>query len=244
MNHGYADAEGTRSLDLEPEDEPNRYPIQLYHHVAAAIDWRGLDGLEVGCGRGGGTSYVMRRFEPRSLVGLDLTESAISFCDRQYALPGLSFRRGDAQRLPFEAESFDVVLNVESSGSYEDKAAFFAEVARVLRPGGYFLFADYRRRQGAEKLRNQLARTDLHSLGEQDISENIRRALILDDARKRRLIEKHVPRPLRATVGKFAFVLGGKDDELGRFERGEKVYLSFVMQKPNRAAADAERERP
>src|SRR3546814_1062192 len=85
-------------IDLLPGDEPDRYSIQLYHQTAAALDWTGLDGLEVGCGRGGGASYVARYLKPRSLVGLDIADRAIEFCRRRHAAPGLSFVSGDAQR--------------------------------------------------------------------------------------------------------------------------------------------------
>src|SRR5690606_18302085 len=157
LNHGFAPDGGDRSdIDLQPEDEAERLSIQLYHHVASAVDWRGRDGLEVGCGRGGGASYVARYLKPRSLIGLDIAAKSIAFCRDRHSAPGLSFRHGDAQNLPFPDESFDIVLNVESSGSYPDRAVFFREVARVLRPGGHFLFADYRRSDAIRKLRKQL----------------------------------------------------------------------------------------
>src|SRR3546814_1642580 len=122
-------------IDLLPGDEPDRYSIQLYHQTAAALDWTGLDGLEVGCGRGGGASYVARYLKPRSLVGLDIADRAIEFCRRRHAAPGLSFVSGDAQKLPVPAASFDVVLDVESSGSSPDRDAFFAERSEERRVG-------------------------------------------------------------------------------------------------------------
>ena len=61
MNYGWASLDPTASaLTLRPEDEPNRYCIQLYHRVASVVDLCGSDVLEVGCGRGRGASYVMR----------------------------------------------------------------------------------------------------------------------------------------------------------------------------------------
>src|SRR4051794_29927493 len=61
MNYGYAPLDpGAAVPALRPEDEKDRYCIQLYHHVASACDLRGKDVLEVGCGRGGGASYVAR----------------------------------------------------------------------------------------------------------------------------------------------------------------------------------------
>jgi ubiquinone/menaquinone biosynthesis C-methylase UbiE len=60
----------------------------------------------------------------------------------------MDFVHGDAQSLPFADESFDVVINIEASHGYPDFPRFLAEVARVLRPGGRFLYADVLLRQG------------------------------------------------------------------------------------------------
>jgi ubiquinone/menaquinone biosynthesis C-methylase UbiE len=57
---------------------------------------------------------------------------------------GLEFVEGDAQNLPFPDESFDAVINIESSHFYPNFDQFLAEVKRVLRPGGFFLYADVR----------------------------------------------------------------------------------------------------
>ena len=62
MNYGYASANG--KIPLQSQDEPDRYSLQLYHHVASAINLAGLDVLEVGSGRGGGASYIMRLSQP------------------------------------------------------------------------------------------------------------------------------------------------------------------------------------
>ena len=56
---------------------------------------------------------------------------------------------GDAENLPFEDNSFDAIINVESSHCYGNVEQFLREVHRVLRPGGDFLFVDLR---GAQKL--------------------------------------------------------------------------------------------
>lgn len=81
MNYGWASLDPSdRVLSLLPEDERNRYCIQLYHRVAGAINLSRMDVLEVGCGRGGGASHVMRYLRPRSLTGLDLAANATAFC--------------------------------------------------------------------------------------------------------------------------------------------------------------------
>ena len=140
LNYGYVslDSRGS-SLKLRPEDEQNRLKIQLYHRVVGSIDVRGKDVLEVGCGRGGGASFVMRYLGPRTVTGLDLAALAVVFCRRRHRVEGLTFTKGDAQNLPIPDESFDVVVNVESSHTYPSFERFLREVARVLRPGGHFL---------------------------------------------------------------------------------------------------------
>ena len=59
------------------------YYMQLYDHVAGAVDLRDLKVLEVGSGRGGGADYIKRYLKPESMVGLDISENAVSFCTQK-----------------------------------------------------------------------------------------------------------------------------------------------------------------
>ncbi len=229
MNYGY---HLPAPLDLLPKDQEHRYSIQLYHLVASAVDLRELALLEVGCGRGGGASYVCRYLRPRTLIALDLAASAIAYCREHYNTPGLSFRRGDAEALDFPDNSFDALLNVESSICYEHPQRFFAEAARVLKPGGHFLYADIRTRQELPAWNAQLAATGLEKLAEEDITAGVLAALELDNERRRRLIQQYVPRLLRPTFREFAGVRGSQFF-YGAFASGEKVYKRFLFQKPN-----------
>ena len=145
LNYGYEE-DPPMALPLAASDEPNRYSIQLYHRTATQVDLSGKQVLEVSCGHGGGASYLMRTLRPASYTGLDLNPAGIDFCRKRHNLPGLDFVHGDAENLPFADESFDAVINVEASHRYPDFPRFLAEVARVLRPGGHFLYADFRRR--------------------------------------------------------------------------------------------------
>ena len=56
----------------------------------------------------------------------------------------LSFKVGDSENIPLEKSSVDIVINVESSHCYGSFSGFLKEVSRVLRPGGRFLFCDFR----------------------------------------------------------------------------------------------------
>ena len=78
LNYGYIN---DNNLELKEDDEINRYPIQLYHQVANATGLKDLNVLEVGCGRGGGASYIARYLKPKSIKGIDRCKKAIKFCE-------------------------------------------------------------------------------------------------------------------------------------------------------------------
>ncbi len=231
MNYGWADLDPeAKEIPLSDDDEPSRYCIQLYHYVASAIDLSGMDVLEVGCGRGGGASYIMRYFNPRSLVGIDITANAIRFCNRHYDIAGLSFVRDKAESLQFDDNSFDVIVNIESSHCYASMEQFLDGVHRVLRPGGYFLFADLRLKEELGTLYQQLGNTGLTLLKQKRISPNVVRALDLDNERKQELIKQRVPRILQNVFSEFAG-MKGTHTSYGRLKRGDMEYLSFVFRK-------------
>jgi ubiquinone/menaquinone biosynthesis C-methylase UbiE len=233
MNYGYTDLDPkAKPLELSAEDEKHRYPIQLYHRVASAIDWAGLEALEVGSGRGGGACYIMRRFRPKSIIGLDLAVKAIDFCHRYYSLPGLSFAPGNAECLPFADHSFDVIINLESSLYYPNIGRFLSEVVRVLKPNGYFLYADMRYQEEIDNWQTRLRRTGLDLLHEEDITPNVVKALALDNERKRKLINQYVPKILHRPFYEFAGITGAGLAH-GSPRAGERLYLNFVLHKVN-----------
>ncbi len=231
LNYGYHDAAYLSSpLDLPPELRSHRYQMQLYHHIASAVQWTGLDALEVGSGRGGGAAYLATQFAPRSFVGMDLAPNATEFCRRYYSVPGLSFEHGNAERLPFPSQVFDILLNVESALDYPRVERFYSEVRRVLKPGGYFLYADIRYWEEMPIWRQQLQDQGLIPVSEEDITPQVRQALELDYDRKLRLVAAHVPWLLRAHAGDFAGLTGAGLYQ-DRPEYGKRIYLNFVFRK-------------
>jgi ubiquinone/menaquinone biosynthesis C-methylase UbiE len=231
MNYGWADLDPeAKEMPLGDNDEPNRYCIQLYHHMAGSVDLSGRDVLEVGCGRGGGASYIKRRLNPRSVVGVDITARAISFCNRHYDVPGLSFVRGGAESLQFDDNSFDVIVNIESSHCYASMERFLEGVHRVLRPDGRLLLADLRPKEKVDTLRQQLEKSGLTLLREERITPHIVRALDLDNERKRKLIKQNVPRPLQSLFSEFAG-MKGTHASYDKLKSGDIEYLSFALRK-------------
>jgi SAM-dependent methyltransferase len=227
MNYGFNDP--ISRLELDPMDEPNRACIQLYNYVAGAVSLHGLNVLEVGSGRGGGASFITRYLKPAKLTGIDLSEEAVRFCQRTHRVPGLSFQAGDAELLPFERDVFDAVINIESSHCYPHLPAFFNEAARVLKPGGHFLYADFRFRNSVDSWRQTLRASGLTIKAEADITSGVVRGLDIENDRKLAMIDRLVPKILHSSIRDFAAVRGSK--MYNAFCTGSLAYLRFVMQK-------------
>jgi ubiquinone/menaquinone biosynthesis C-methylase UbiE len=230
MNYGFVSLEPEVSpLDLAQEDEDDRYFIQLYHHVATAVDLQGKQVLEVGSGRGGGAAYVARYLKPDRIVGLDFADNNIRFARQTYPLPNLSFQQGDAEALPFENDVFDMVLNVESSHCYGSMEQFVKEVSRVLKPGGIFSWTDLRLIDELEALQASFERSGLKRIRSTDISRNVLKALELINERKHTLLQTYVPSFLKGSFQEFSAV---KDSQLYEaLQTGQAVYLSYVFEK-------------
>ncbi|SEF23474.1 Methyltransferase domain-containing protein [Amycolatopsis pretoriensis] len=180
MNMGY---QATENEAVAPAaDEPIqtsiwRYAQQLYDLVAAQAPLEGKDLLEVGSGRGGGAAFVTTTHSPRSVVGLDYSPNNVEFCSRVHRIPGLDFRHGDAEDLPFADHTFDAVLNIESAHCYPDVDRFFSEVRRVLKPGGHLLFADEWWTIRKNELAEKVSAAGLRVVAEEDITDGVIRAL-------------------------------------------------------------------
>jgi ubiquinone/menaquinone biosynthesis C-methylase UbiE len=228
LNWGYEE-EPPLGIPLGESDEPNRYSIQLYHQTATQVDLSGKKVLECSSGHGGGASYITRTLHPASYTGLDFNADGVAFCQKRHKLPGLEFVQGDAQNLPFPDESFDAVINVEASHIYPDFERFVSEVARVLRPGGHFLHADFRNRDSFSEWDTALGKPRLRILSEKNISEQVLRGLRLNSPRSEDLINRNLPIFLRRFGREFAVVDGSwfyKD-----LENGEIEYRAYCLTK-------------
>ena len=192
FNFGYEE-DPPMALPLAAYDEANRYCIQLYHVTASQVDLSGKRVLEVSCGAGGGASYIVRNLGPASYTGLDLNPASIEKCRERHKLPGLDFVQGDAENLPFADQSFDAVINVEASHQYPHFPRFLEEVARVLRPGGYFLYTDSRRAPVIAEWEAALADAPLRKISERAIDEEAKRGLDANTRRTQQQISGRLP---------------------------------------------------
>lgn len=228
LNYAF-ETEPPVGLKLEAGDERNRACIQLYHHVASQVEVRGKDMLEVSCGHGGGASWIVRNLGPASYVGLDLNPSGIRFCKQRHRAPRLDFVQGDAEALPFANGSFDVVINVEASHCYADFPRFLAEVARVLRAGGSFVYADFRFADGLEEWEKALAECGMERLAMRDIREEVLRGMDANAAKSEALVRDHLPVWLRSLGRDFAGVPNSRVYDA--LKSGELSYRSYCFRK-------------
>jgi ubiquinone/menaquinone biosynthesis C-methylase UbiE len=230
MNYGYSALDGENpGLQLNQDEQFQRYSAYLYYRVAQSVDLKDRDYLEVGCGRGGGSALVKRQFEPHSVTGIDFAPRAIEFCKRYHHVDGLHFKVGDAENLPFAAESFDVVASVESSHCYPNIDAFLREAHRVLRPNGHLLLADFRNSDEFDHLRDQFVAAGFDIIEDESITKNVVHALDLDSQRRLQVVNKHTLRGTRRTMLEFTGVAGSRI--YTDFSSGFVDYRRFVMSK-------------
>lgn len=195
LNWGYEQSP-PMAVPLEPPDEPDRYSIQLYHRTATQVNLMDKRVLEVSCGHGGGASYLARALQPASCAGLDLNPAAIAFCQKRHQVAGLEFVQGSAEDLPFPDQSFDAVINVQSSVHYSRFPRFLAEVARVLCAGGHFLYADLRFREQIADWEAALAVAPMRMLSQNEINAEVLRGIVKNAQQWQHVIDRRMVRVL------------------------------------------------
>jgi ubiquinone/menaquinone biosynthesis C-methylase UbiE len=142
----------------------------------------------------------MRKLGPASYTGLDLNPASIDKCRDKHKLPGLDFVQGDAENLPFPDHSFDAVVNVEASHQYPDFPRFLSEVARVLRPGGHFLYTDSRRAPAIAQWEEALADAPLRKISDRSIDEEAKRGLAANTRRTQERISSRLPAVMNSLI--------------------------------------------
>jgi ubiquinone/menaquinone biosynthesis C-methylase UbiE len=118
--------------------------------------------LDVGTGTGAGARVLLKRFAEADVVGVDLAPQMLAEARR--LVPEAAFVHGDASALPFDDASFDLV-------AHQNMIPFLDEVARVLRPGGWTIFAFSAGPETPIWVEPDMLRRELHRRGFTEFAE-------------------------------------------------------------------------
>ncbi|GLC72181.1 Tocopherol O-methyltransferase [Pleodorina starrii] len=133
MHHGYY----PKGAPPKSNQQAQVDMIEETLKVAGVTEVRSM--VDVGCGIGGSSRYLSRRFGCRS-AGITLSPKQAARANAISQAEGfgdkLHFQVGDALAQPFESGSFDLVWSMESGEHMPDKKQFVSELARVCAPGG------------------------------------------------------------------------------------------------------------
>lgn len=116
-------------------DLADRLPVKSDHHI-----------LDIGCGLGGPARYIATRFKCRA-TGIDITPAFVDTARKLTALLGLegqvTIDHGDGQHLPYHDGVFDGAFTQHVTMNVADRARFFSEACRVLKPGAFFALTEH-----------------------------------------------------------------------------------------------------
>jgi ubiquinone/menaquinone biosynthesis C-methylase UbiE len=139
---------------LAPYDQFHGRGLEATTEVADLVGATASDHiLDIGSGIGGPARYFANRFGCR-VTGIDLTPE---FCDVARHLTQLldledriKFEVGNALAMPFADGSFDGAYSMNVSMNIADKSAFYHEIHRVLKPGGWLALSELAKGEGGE----------------------------------------------------------------------------------------------
>lgn len=113
------------------------YAIDLYKRIEQLP---GKKILEIACGTGRVTKHLASKIQGASITATDLNADMITVARKRVGQETIEWKVADAQDLPFPNDSFDIVVCQFGFMFVPDKLKAFAEVFRVLKESGHFIF--------------------------------------------------------------------------------------------------------
>ncbi|ANG61859.1 malonyl-[acyl-carrier protein] O-methyltransferase BioC [Marinobacterium aestuarii] len=141
--HRIADSFSRAALTYDAAAELQR---QIGHQLLELLPPGGSEAepgrvLDLGSGTGYFTPLLRQRFASSQLVSLDLAQGMLAYARQHRPDPHAVWVCGDAEALPLASDSLDLIFSSLAIQWCEQPARLFAEIARVLRPGGRFVVA-------------------------------------------------------------------------------------------------------
>jgi len=105
------------------------------------LDWLapapGQKWVDIGCGSGAFTKLIVERCAPAAVDGIDPSNGQLAYARARQGVEGAVFQQGDAMALPYADARFDIAVMALVIHFVPDPAKGVAEMARVVRPGGW-----------------------------------------------------------------------------------------------------------
>jgi len=168
------------------------YAVDRFAHVAGRSGWPYASALELGCGTGFFTLNLKLGGVLEDGHVTDLSPGMVEVAQRNARSLGFAVegRVADAERLPYDDDSFDLVIGHAVLHHIPDVELAFREVLRVLKPGGRFVFAgeptrygDYIARRLSQQELDESSRAaaleavvDIHTFAPRELAATARRA--------------------------------------------------------------------
>lgn len=236
LNYGYVSDGSAEHAAFELAAHTlNRASVKLVLEVIGRYDLNGASILDVGCGRGGTVDTIVHYYQPREVIGVDLSPAAIAFCQRRYKHKHVRFQTGDAEALSFADRSFDYVTNIESSHSYSDIAAFYQGVYRMLKSNGVFLYTDNMPVERMQACISLLQQIGFELEVDRDITRNV---LLSCDEQSSRKVQTFSPDNPSEVINGFLAVPGSQIYET--MKDGQSAYRILSLRKAGSSEMTAE----
>lgn len=166
-------------ISIEQRIECSKEMYRVIGNLAKILKQNSL--LDVGCGLGYGTALLSNHYQPKLVVGVDISADQIARA-KNHQISGISsgklrFTIGEAESLPFTDRSFDSIVSVQAAQHFLCINSFAKEARRIIKPGGKLVITSFfpKSKEGVETLNAIIP--DYHIHGSQntipDIENNL-----------------------------------------------------------------------